>query len=187
MVHQTLTTGLWKQVVKIADFGVSRNPSQDGDMTAETGTYRWMAPEVCWLLASVLSWEAHLTRSKALLHGRVHYYVFTCWHIPQLRCTSCRRWGRLLLSFNCCTCRLNNSMQKLSSESSSFCTSRDILYVHPAYKSCMSYYQVINHKPYDHRADIFSFAIVLWELVTSKVSHGAMSRFDSSWVIWATT
>jgi serine/threonine protein kinase len=42
--------GLGKQVVKIADFGVSRNPSQEGDMTAETGTYRWMAPEVCRFL-----------------------------------------------------------------------------------------------------------------------------------------
>ena len=171
--------------MKIADFGVSRNPSQDGDMTAETGTYRWMAPEVCWFLL-VCSWEAHLTRSKALLYGRVNCYVFTCWHIPPLRCTSYRCWGWLLLSFNCCTCRPNNSMQKLSSESSSFCASRDILYLHPAYKSRMSY-QVINHKPYDHRADVFSFAIVLWELVTSKVSHGAMSSFDSSWVIWATT
>jgi serine/threonine protein kinase len=64
------------QVVKIADFGVSRLRSQGGEMTAETGTYRWMAPEV------------------------------------------------------------------------------------------------INHKPYDHKADVFSFAIVLWELVTTKVTCG---------------
>ncbi|GJN01253.1 hypothetical protein PR202_ga18505 [Eleusine coracana subsp. coracana] len=62
------------QVVKIADFGVSRHPAQEGDMTAETGTYRWMAPEV------------------------------------------------------------------------------------------------INHKPYDYKADVFSFAVVLWELATSKVN-----------------
>ena len=33
-------------VVKIADFGVARVMSKDGAMTAETGTYRWMAPEV---------------------------------------------------------------------------------------------------------------------------------------------
>ncbi|XP_020157535.1 serine/threonine-protein kinase STY46 isoform X2 [Aegilops tauschii subsp. strangulata] len=33
-------------VVKIADFGVARVGSQEGQMTAETGTYRWMAPEV---------------------------------------------------------------------------------------------------------------------------------------------
>lgn len=34
------------QVVKVADFGVARVQSQSGVMTAETGTYRWMAPEV---------------------------------------------------------------------------------------------------------------------------------------------
>ena len=35
------------QVVKVADFGVARVKTQSGVMTAETGTYRWMAPEVC--------------------------------------------------------------------------------------------------------------------------------------------
>jgi serine/threonine protein kinase len=35
------------QVVKVADFGVARVRNQSGIMTAETGTYRWMAPEVC--------------------------------------------------------------------------------------------------------------------------------------------
>ena len=33
-------------VVKIADFGVARVLTENGNMTAETGTYRWMAPEV---------------------------------------------------------------------------------------------------------------------------------------------
>lgn len=37
-----------KQIVKIADFGVARVKSTSGVMTAETGTYRWMAPEVCY-------------------------------------------------------------------------------------------------------------------------------------------
>ncbi|KAH9710745.1 serine/threonine-protein kinase STY17 [Citrus sinensis] len=32
-------------VVKVADFGVARVQAQSGVMTAETGTYRWMAPE----------------------------------------------------------------------------------------------------------------------------------------------
>eukprot|EP00775_Hariotina_reticulata_P007213 gene7213-7427_t len=32
--------------VKIADFGVARMIETNGHMTAETGTYRWMAPEV---------------------------------------------------------------------------------------------------------------------------------------------
>jgi len=72
------------KVVKIADFGVSRHRSQEGDMTAETGTYRWMAPEV------------------------------------------------------------------------------------------------INHKPYDHKADVFSFAIVLWELVTSKIPYENLTPLQAA-------
>lgn len=32
----------------MADFGVARFQNQEGVMTAETGTYRWMAPEVCF-------------------------------------------------------------------------------------------------------------------------------------------
>ncbi|CAH8344779.1 unnamed protein product [Eruca vesicaria subsp. sativa] len=35
-----------KEVVKVADFGVARVKAQTGVMTAETGTYRWMAPEL---------------------------------------------------------------------------------------------------------------------------------------------
>ncbi|CAA6663773.1 unnamed protein product [Spirodela intermedia] len=62
-------------VVKVADFGVARFKHQGGIMTAETGTYRWMAPEV------------------------------------------------------------------------------------------------INHQAYDHKADVYSFAIVLWELATSKIPY----------------
>eukprot|EP00238_Polyblepharides_amylifera_P011568 CAMPEP_0196581798 /NCGR_PEP_ID=MMETSP1081-20130531/35622_1 /TAXON_ID=36882 /ORGANISM="Pyramimonas amylifera, Strain CCMP720" /LENGTH=637 /DNA_ID=CAMNT_0041902153 /DNA_START=111 /DNA_END=2024 /DNA_ORIENTATION=+ len=33
-------------VIKVADFGVSRVKDDTGIMTAETGTYRWMSPEV---------------------------------------------------------------------------------------------------------------------------------------------
>ncbi|GAB2224453.1 hypothetical protein Droror1_Dr00005213 [Drosera rotundifolia] len=65
-------------VIKIADFGIARVHSHTGVMTAETGTYRWMAPEV------------------------------------------------------------------------------------------------IEHKPYDHKADVFSFGIVLWELLTGEVSFSLL-------------
>ncbi|KAK9003081.1 hypothetical protein V6N11_060651 [Hibiscus sabdariffa] len=71
-------------VVKVADFGVARFQNQGGVMTAETGTYRWMAPEV------------------------------------------------------------------------------------------------INHQPYDQKADVFSFAIVLWELVTAKVPYDTMTPLKAA-------
>jgi hypothetical protein len=29
--------------------------------------------------------------------------------------------------------------------------------------------QAIEHKPYDHKADVFSFRILMWELLTGKV------------------
>lgn len=35
------------KTVKLADFGLAREESVTEMMTAETGTYRWMAPEVC--------------------------------------------------------------------------------------------------------------------------------------------
>ena len=34
--------------VKLADFGLAREETVTEMMTAETGTYRWMAPEVCF-------------------------------------------------------------------------------------------------------------------------------------------
>ncbi|URE12335.1 kinase family [Musa troglodytarum] len=71
-------------VVKVADFGVARIQNQGGVMTAETGTYRWMAPEV------------------------------------------------------------------------------------------------INHLPYDQKADVFSFAIVLWELTTSKIPYETMTPLQAA-------
>ncbi|KAH9757511.1 hypothetical protein KPL71_016418 [Citrus sinensis] len=71
-------------VVKVADFGVARFQNKGGVMTAETGTYRWMAPEV------------------------------------------------------------------------------------------------INHQLYDQKADVFSFAIVLWELVTAKVPYDSMTPLQAA-------
>ncbi|KAK9074793.1 hypothetical protein SSX86_003111 [Deinandra increscens subsp. villosa] len=72
------------EVVKVADFGVARVQTQSGVMTAETGTYRWMAPEV------------------------------------------------------------------------------------------------IEHKPYDHKADVFSFAIVLWELLTGEVPYSYLTPLQAA-------
>ncbi|XP_058220611.1 serine/threonine-protein kinase STY46-like isoform X2 [Rhododendron vialii] len=71
-------------VVKVADFGVAKVQTPTGVMTAETGTYRWMAPEV------------------------------------------------------------------------------------------------IEHKPYDGKADVFSFGIVLWELLTGKVPYEQLTPLQAA-------
>ncbi|GJM97411.1 hypothetical protein PR202_ga14335 [Eleusine coracana subsp. coracana] len=72
------------QLIKVADFGVARVKAESGVMTAETGTYRWMAPEV------------------------------------------------------------------------------------------------IQHKPYDSKADVFSFGIVLWELLTGKIPYEFLTPLQAA-------
>ncbi|KAG2614304.1 serine/threonine-protein kinase STY46-like isoform X4 [Panicum virgatum] len=72
------------ELIKVADFGVARVKAESGVMTAETGTYRWMAPEV------------------------------------------------------------------------------------------------IEHKPYDSKADVFSFGIALWELLTGKIPYDFLTPLQAA-------
>lgn len=38
--------------------------------------------------------------------------------------------------------------------------------------------KVIEHKPYDHKADVFSFGVVVWELLTGKVNKYFFKLFQ---------
>ncbi|GJW54623.1 serine/threonine-protein kinase STY46-like protein [Tanacetum coccineum] len=40
--------------------------------------------------------------------------------------------------------------------------------------------EVINHQRYDRKDDVFSFAIVLWELVTAKIPYENMTPLQAA-------
>lgn len=40
--------------------------------------------------------------------------------------------------------------------------------------------QVIEHKPYNHKADVFSYAIVLWELLTGDIPYAFLTPLQAA-------
>lgn len=75
-----------KKRVKLADFGLAREESVTEMMTAETGTYRWMAPEVCLFLLIINKLMFKFIQSN--LDSRFVYKI-----LPQLYSTVTLRRG----------------------------------------------------------------------------------------------
>ncbi|KAF2552731.1 hypothetical protein F2Q68_00036370 [Brassica cretica] len=72
------------KTVKLADFGLAREESLTEMMTAETGTYRWMAPELPFegmsnLQAAYAAAFKNLRPSAEDLPGELGLIVTSCW------------------------------------------------------------------------------------------------------------
>uniref|UniRef100_M1AGM1 Protein kinase n=3 Tax=Solanum TaxID=4107 RepID=M1AGM1_SOLTU len=40
--------------------------------------------------------------------------------------------------------------------------------------------EVIEHRPYDHKADVFSFGIVLWELLSGEIPYAHLTPLQAA-------
>ncbi|GAU12232.1 hypothetical protein TSUD_01990 [Trifolium subterraneum] len=90
IIHRDLKTANLlmdeKGVVKVADFGVARLQNQSGIMTAETGTYRWMAPELPYEDLSPLQAAIGVVHKDLRpeiprdTHPKLVELIHRCWH-----------------------------------------------------------------------------------------------------------
>nr|GLL26238.1 serine/threonine-protein kinase STY8-like isoform X1 [Ipomoea trifida] len=73
-------------VVKVADFGVARVQAETGVMTSETGTYRWMAPEIPYVFLTPLQAAIGVVQQGLRpnipkhTHPKLAELLENCWH-----------------------------------------------------------------------------------------------------------
>lgn len=101
--------------ITLADFGHAREEIS-GEMTCESGTYRWMAPEVLNYLPVFLLFVSYTSKAE--------FSFLICLHV--------------------------------------------IMYLYVNQLFSIDPLPIGEKKKYDHKVDVYSFSIVLWELLTNR-------------------
>uniref|UniRef100_A0A803MES9 non-specific serine/threonine protein kinase n=1 Tax=Chenopodium quinoa TaxID=63459 RepID=A0A803MES9_CHEQI len=147
--------------IKIADFGVARIEVQTEGMTPETGTYRWMAPydlAFHWLAFEpsdgiVAQDTADIKKLLALITLQKLCLLHHCWAFLSLSVMFQLR----LLIFLSVTCVFHLSVALVS--------------------------EMIQHRPYTQKVDVYSFGIVLWELITGMLPFQNMTAVQAAFAV----
>ncbi|MBA0594383.1 hypothetical protein Gorai_011291 [Gossypium raimondii] len=123
--------------IKIADFGVARIEVQTEGMTPETGTYRWMAPQLLsYFKWSTGNWFASYISMITVLTVFVDAFVLTF--------------------------SLSSVFPELVSD---------------------LHLEMIQHRPYTQKVDVYSFGIVLWELITGLLPFQNMTAVQAAFAV----
>ena len=172
--------------VKIADFGVARVMNASGVMTAETGTYRWGC--VISLCRGYWQWTASPQKlppghAGPLWSGNccgpiLHQHGDVQQYPPQTH--SCGRGQK-------CRCDRGSANVKLTVDAvwppAVRAGAVDFAKVSHQCLPCAPRRWMapegIEHSPYMERADVFSFAITLWELLTGRVPYDELTPLQA--------
>ncbi|KAJ6865540.1 hypothetical protein NC651_035948 [Populus alba x Populus x berolinensis] len=122
--------------VKLADFGLAREETVTEMMTAETGTYRWMAPEIFIKSDMRRNYIEDLNLNFTTLQQRIIQILFS---FPSVLLKA------LLQLYSTVTLRQGEK------------------------------------KHYNNKVDVYSFGIVLWELLTNRMPFEGMSNLQAAY------
>lgn len=145
--------------VKIADFGVARVMDTVGVMTAETGTYRCVVIVQLVVFWSKLQVISRRQRSAAHLLG------------PNEVAAAAEASGSCMRSLR------GQSPWRIPHAHISFARP-PLLSGRCRLRRWMAP-EVIEHKPYGEKADVFSFGILMWELLTGRVPYEDMTPLQA--------